>query len=425
MKFKHVKYDFRFKKKRTISRIKIKRFVSRPIVIATALLFIVTSLTVGLFFIFHNSTQKFIAPINDRIVIISHDHVVQIVPSKERTVGALLTKLHIVLYQGDVVEPSLDTVINQDDFRINIYRAVPVEIVDGNMTYFGFSAAKTPRAIAQQQGLKVYPADQVSIKPVNNFLSSYAIGEQVVVKPAIPVYLNLYGNLLSVRTQAKTVGQFIKMEKIHLSASDQVEPALNSPITVNSQIFIIRHGIKIQTVTNIIPMPVQVVYDANLAYGTGAIRQQGSNGQEAITYQEEMSNNVVVNKVVLQDIITEQPVTQIEVEGTSLSGIKGDMALAGIAPSDYQYADYIISHESGWCPTKAQGEHYCLPIPDNPMTPLGYGLCQATPGYKMASEGSDWATNPVTQLRWCNSYAQNRYGGWSNAYNHWYYYHWW
>ncbi|MGI0134660.1 MAG: lytic transglycosylase domain-containing protein, partial [Candidatus Micrarchaeaceae archaeon] len=49
----------------------------------------------------------------------------------------------------------------------------------------------------------------------------------------------------------------------------------------------------------------------------------------------------------------------------------------------------------------------------------GYGLCQATPGIKMSSAGSGWATNPVTQLLWCSGYAQSRYGGWYNAYQHW------
>jgi hypothetical protein len=99
-------------------------------------------------------------------------------------------------------------------------------------------------------------------------------------------------------------------------------------------------------------------------------------------------------------------VTQIEVVGTSLSGIKGDMALAGIGPGDYQYVDYIVSHESGWRPDAGS--------PSGP-----YGLCQAYPGSKMASAGSDWLTNPVTQLRWCNGYALGRYGSWAAAYNHW------
>jgi hypothetical protein len=37
----------------------------------------------------------------------------------------------------------------------------------------------------------------------------------------------------------------------------------------------------------------------------------------------------------------------------------------------------------------------------------------------MASAGADWATNPVTQLKWCNGYAVGRYGSWGAAYNHW------
>jgi hypothetical protein len=166
-------------------------------------------------------------------------------------------------------------------------------------------------------------------------------------------------------------------------------------------------------------MPIQTIEVASLAYGTSSVVQQGSAGEEAITYQENTQNGKVVSSTPIQTVITTPPVTEIVDEGDSLSGIQGDMALAGIAATDYQYADYIISHESGWCPTKAQGEHYCPAIPDDPMTPDGYGLCQATPGYKMQSAGADWATNPITQLKWCSGYAESRYGSWYNAYIHW------
>lgn len=38
-----------------------------------------------------------------------------------------------------------------------------------------------------------------------------------------------------------------------------------------------------------------------------------------------------------------------------------------------------------------------------------YGIPQALPGTKMASEGSDWATNPETQIRWGIKYIAGRY----------------
>ncbi len=89
------------------------------------------------------------------------------------------------------------------------------------------------------------------------------------------------------------------------------------------------------------------------------------------------------------------------------------MKAAGISESDYAYVDYIITKESGWNATAS-----------NPYSGA-YGLCQALPGSKMASAGSDWQVNPVTQLEWCNSYAQGRYGSWSAAYSFWISNHWW
>jgi uncharacterized protein YabE (DUF348 family) len=373
----------------------------------------------GAAYVLAKQTDHIVVVPTARIVIISHDHEQQVVPTRDATVGQLLKRLKIQIGQGDVVEPSTATAINQDQFRINIYRAVPVEIIDGTQRTFTYSAATTPRAIATQTGKALYNDDIVTTDPVTNFIKTGAIGEQVVINRATPVDVNLYGTPTTIRTHAATVGALIKQKGIHLASDDQVIPSEATPITAGAQVFIVRNGTKIESVTQTIPMPVQTINDASLAYGTSAVRQQGSNGQQVITYQDTLKNGVVVAHTQIQAVTTQSTVTEIVVVGTSLSGIKGDMALAGIEPSDYNYADYIISHESGWCPTKAQGEHTCPPIPDDSMTSAGYGLCQATPGYKMASDGADWATNPVTQLRWCSGYAHSRYGSWYNAYVHW------
>jgi len=365
-------------------------------------------------------------PVTDAyVVIITHDHAEQTVPSREPTVGALLKKLNLTLNEGDVVEPSAQTKIKQDDFRINIYRAVPVEIIDGTQHTFTFSAATTSRSIARQAGIATYAEDNLTIKPVDNFVSQEAIGEQVVIDRATPININLYGTPTVVRTHAKTVADLMKEKGIKLAKDDQVTPALSTPLVDNQQLFVTRNGTKIESVTESIPAPTQAIDDPTLAFGTSAIRQQGSDGQQITTYQDALQNGVVVSRTLIQTVVTQQPVTQIAVRGTSLSGIRGDMALAGVSPDDYEAADYIISHESGWCTTKAQGEHDCPVVPDNQFTSGGYGLCQATPGDKMSSAGADWATNPITQIRWCSGYAAGRYGGWSGAYNHWLNYHNW
>jgi hypothetical protein len=75
--------------------------------------------------------------------------------------------------------------------------------------------------------------------------------------------------------------------------------------------------------------------------------------------------------------------------------------------------DNIIMRESMWDP-----------FADNP-TSSAYGIPQALPGNKMASEGADWKTNPVTQIKWGLKYIKSTYGtpcqAWSfKAANGWY-----
>ncbi len=420
----HIRFT-RFHRVRLPRRIRKFKIMSRhPFAVPVITLSLLAVLT-GSLYLVARQTNNLPPPHDAKIVIISHDHQQQIVPSQEKTVGALLAKLHLTLGDGDVVEPAATAVISQDEFRVNIYRAVPVQIVDGAHKSFVFSAAKTPRAIAVAGGNAPYPEDIIKTEPSADFLRSGAIGEQVVIDRATPVNVDLYGTPVVLRTHAATVAGLMKEKKIVLAKNDQLSVPPSTPISASQPIAFIRTGIKVETVTEEIATPVQTINDASLAYGTNAVRQQGSPGQQVVTYEVTLVNNVETGRKTIQQVVTKAPVTQITVVGSSLSGIKGDMALAGIAPGDYQYADYIISRESGWCPTKAQGQYGgCPPYAGSVPSGGGYGLCQSTPGSKMASAGADWATNPITQLRWCAGYA-SRYGGWSGAYNHWLNYHSW
>lgn len=61
---------------------------------------------------------------------------------------------------------------------------------------------------------------------------------------------------------------------------------------------------------------------------------------------------------------------------------------------------------------------------DNP-TSSAYGIPQALPGSKMSTVGSDWETNPVTQITWGLAYIDDVYGtpcsAWAHSRSHnWY-----
>ena len=85
----------------------------------------------------------------------------------------------------------------------------------------------------------------------------------------------------------------------------------------------------------------------------------------------------------------------------------------GFSQDQFGCLDSLYVSESGWRVNA-----------DNP-TSSAYGIPQALPGEKMASAGADWATNPVTQIRWGLGYIQDRYGSPCGAWsfkqgNNWY-----
>ncbi len=379
-------------------------------------------------FLLGSSTPELKAT-DTHVVIISHDNTEQAVPTREKTVADVLKRFNIPVHEGDVVEPAVDTEVVTDNFRINVYRAVPVTIVDNGKKTFTYSAASTPRSIVKQSGIEVYPEATLALLPTENFLVEGSIGERVVIQRATPVNINIYGTAVQMRTLATTVDGLLTERGLKLGTSDNIQPVKSTPITANMQIFLLRQGQQVVTEEAVVPVVRQVVEDGSLSFGTQATRQVGAPGKKLITYLVETKDGQQTKRII-QEITIQEPVTEIVVRGKAVQ-IPADkqavMASAGIAASDYAYVDFIVSHESGWCPTKLQGQvGYCPPYaPETIPSGIGYGLGQATPGSKMAPYGADWKTSAVTQLKWAISYTNGRYGSWGAAYNYWQSHHNW
>jgi hypothetical protein len=73
--------------------------------------------------------------------------------------------------------------------------------------------------------------------------------------------------------------------------------------------------------------------------------------------------------------------------------------------SQWGCLDSLWTRESGW-----------RVYASNPSG--AYGIPQALPGSKMASAGSDWRTNPATQIRWGLGYIASAYGSPCAAWRH-------
>src|ERR1700741_951571 len=127
-----------------------------PFVIPVVMLMVLFFASLGIFVM--TNSEKVVAS-DSHLVIFSHDKKQETLPTRAKTVGDFLDRVNVKLNEGDVVEPSKDTEILDEKFRINVYRARPVTVIDNGKKTFAFSAATTPRSVATQAGIQVYPED--------------------------------------------------------------------------------------------------------------------------------------------------------------------------------------------------------------------------------------------------------------------------
>ena len=103
-----------------------------------------------------------------------------ILRSRAGTVGEVLEQTEVLLGEHDNVEPALDTEI-ESNFIINIYRARPVVIRDGNVRVKVMTSHFDPRIAIMSAGFDFRPHDTIEVRRAN-ILDGGATFEYVIVR---------------------------------------------------------------------------------------------------------------------------------------------------------------------------------------------------------------------------------------------------
>ena len=257
------------------------------------------------------------------------------------TVGEAISKMGIIINSGDIVEPGLETVINAENYFVNIYRARPVIIRDGVVEKYLMTASYDYKTIAAEAGITIYDGDEVEMVPNDSFLE---------------------GGIASVYT-------------------------------------VTRNGGRTLTIEEEIPFTEETVKDVNLEKGKTEVRQLGEVGTKKVYYNVQYVDNKEVSRELVSEEIVRQPVARVTAVGAKASirpdqeTCAGWVRAAGVSEADVAAAVDLIYHESG-CRIDAEN-----------ASSGAYGIPQALPGNKMSSAGADWQTNPVTQIKWMSGYV--------------------
>ena len=364
--------------------------------------------------IFRNSDT--VGHSQSKLVTIYDQGVKKTILTESNTVAEAIKEAGMATDESDTVEPALDTFMVASSYSINIYRARPVVVRDGDHELRVVTAEQTGKTIAQAAGVDLANEDIVTIEKNEDILIGGGAIIVADINRAVPVELILYGQSNRLLTRAETVAEFLQEKNIKTEADVFISPSVNTKITPNIQIKVWREGVNTVTIEEDIPFGTRESQSNDHLQGYSKVESDGKNGRRSVTYEVLMVNGKEESRREIQSVVIIEPIEEVKVVGIKLaySGSNEDwLRAAGIPSSEWSYVDFIIQRESGWRPHAINASSGAT------------GLCQALPGSKMASAGADWATNPITQLKWCHGYAASRYGSWAAAYNFWINNHWW
>ena len=358
-----------------------------------------------------------------RVVELIESSQTRSIPTVAATVGGFLDRLGIVVSPDDLITPSLDLKLEGNNPVVVINRARPVRVIDGSQRRVINSALADPRAIVERADYELDDEDRVV------WLDSVDEDDVIVLLPTIHIVhpttytLAVGTRRVDLTSSATTVAEILAENLIEFGPNYQVYPELNTNLQPGSVITLVEKPNFIDVVADSYDLKSVSEGVYNLPAGQRVVVEQGRPRQVEIVYRVSVVAGREVNREVITRRIIDSGQPRREQYGISrtwspaTSIPKSERAelltAVGIDQSDWEYAGYIIEKESTWRPGAM-----------NPSSGA-YGLCQSLPANKMASAGSDWRTNPVTQLRWCHNYAQKRYKGWYQAYNFWLRNHWW
>ncbi len=265
---------------------------------------------------------------NKRIITIFHDGVEEVVVSDAEKVGDVLERANIKLEKHDSVEPSADSQLVAANYNINVYRARPVTVIDGNLSYKIMTSYTSAHKIAKAAGVQTVDEDQFELSRIDDFVSDRGAGLKLTIKRSTPLKMVIYGNTVDAHTQSKTVAGLLKEKKIKLGKDDGVSPGLDSQITADMTVAIYRNGVQTVNQEQDVDFSIEQIKDADREVGYREIKEPGQKGKKLVTYQIEMRDGQEVSRKEIQSVVTQQPKRQLEIVGIKVTGFSGDFAEA-------------------------------------------------------------------------------------------------
>ncbi|WP_277209445.1 ubiquitin-like domain-containing protein [Isoptericola croceus] len=344
-------------------------------------------------------------------ITVDVDGRVQTLDGYGRTVGEVLAFHDIHPGPDDLVQPATSAPAPRDgEVVVRSSKEVTLE-VDGETMTFPTTAHTVGELLAA-----LGPRGDGAVATASR---SDPLGRGPVrVSTRKTVYVSVDGSVLPLRTTQSNVRDVLAEVDISLGDKDRTSVPLGAAAVDGMVVVVNRGETASDVVTEVVPFDTERIESDDLPKGHETVRTRGVPGERVTTYEVHTLDGAEVRRTVVDRSVTVEPVDEVIVVGTlDISQVQVDpgsakalgRALAaerGWGDDQFTCLDKLWTKESNWRWNAA-----------NPSS-SAYGIPQALPGSKMASAGSDWRTNPATQITWGLGYISGRYGTPCSAWNH-------
>ena len=342
----------------------------------------------------------------------------RIIHTAASDVHGVLDAAHITVDEHDIVAPDLSAQVH-DKGRIIVRRGHLLHLmVNGQAKDVWVNADSVAEALQQ---LGFTSAEFVSVSRDKRLDSG--VTNLTIDTPKRITFL-VDGKKLPVLSAGPTVFQAISDAGLYLGPRDIVSAKGN--IRDGEVIRIERVTVSNSTQQVAVPFATVTQQDPNSYVGTNSVARAGQEGSARVTYQLIYVDGRYAGRAVLSSVPLSAAVNQIDVAGSK----QAPSFVSSATPGSAQAIAAGMVAQHGW----GSDQFSCLVSlwnkesgwrTDATNSSGAYGIPQALPGDKMASVGSDWQTNPATQITWGLNYISSVYGtpcaAWAHSQaNNWY-----
>jgi len=256
------------------------------------------------------------------VAIIDDDKIITLQTDK-RVPSGILTQAGITLNLNDRVLSNgvpiaLDQPITNSPITLQLRRAVPLTIVSPNGQQEIQSSAFTVGEVLAEASIWLRAGDEIEPalnSPVSRLQSS---NSPISIYPSREITITADGKVLQIQSSARTVGEALAEAGIPLLGLDNSLPTANEPLPADGQIKVVRVSESILLTQKPIPFESELVASADVPLDQTQILQPGENGLTIQRIRIRYEDGNEISRLTENETVVRPPKTRVLGYGTKV-----------------------------------------------------------------------------------------------------------